>query len=475
MSRNTNLKQKHLKGDSMSINNKRSLQERFRSATLWVKALVLTFVGAIPVLSTSLAPVYAAPSILERELQHTTSVASASSVSLTWIFDTTDLGGATNVDHIEIEFCNTPLGTTGCDNNGTTGVNGADNTTIAQDNIPILPASPTATLSGPWTSTGNSASRVGGDSGGTSNQILIDKTTADNTNNANELQIAIGGFTNDEEYNVTYYTRMRLYSDAGTTLVWEGVFAQSTARQLTVNARVQERLDFCTGVTSVDDATTSIAGDCSTLTDNGNTVDIGVVDASQICVSGPSNPCDQDNGFNGVAMIRTNAFNGAVVDYFAEQNAGSGQLKVAGATCTDFFTTVTDQCFNAADGNNDYTNGAQQETFTAGTENFGMTIAGVNCGSTAAYTCTFASGSYNLVRDAEYDGDGANTFGTSQGYAWDARGGGTGTDRIASSAGSAVKVIEDEALIMKFAATAGVTTPTGQYTVTSTYIATATF
>jgi hypothetical protein len=449
----------------MSTIYRTNLHERFRAVSIWVKVLVLVGMGALPIATASLSNIHAAPAVQERELRQTTSQVSASN-TLTWIFDTTDLGGATNVDHVEIEFCNTPLGT--CTEDGT--VQGTNN-------IPILPASPTATLSGPWTSTGNTASRVAGDGGGTGNQILIDKTTADNTNNADELQIAIGGFTNDDTVNTSYYTRMRLYSDAGTTLVWEGVFAQSTANQLTINARVQERLDFCTGVSAVDNATTSIGADCAAVTANGlgTTIDIGVVDSSTICISGPTNPCEIDNTYNGVAMIRTNAFNGAVIDYFAEQNNGSGQLKVAGATCVDTFTTNTDQCFNSADSNSDYSNGANQQTFTAGTERFGMTIAGVNCGSTTGYTCTFASGAYNLVRDVEYDGNGANTFGTSQGFAWDSRGGTTGVDRIASSAGSSVKVIDDEALILKFAATAAVTTPTGQYTVTSTYIATATF
>ena len=115
-----------------------------------------------------------------------------------------------------------------------------------------------------------------------------------------------------------------------------------------------------------------------------------------------------------------------------------------------------------------------------------MVVAGVNCGSSTAYGCTFSTGVYNLTRDVDYDGGAApnNTFvsetntngqvsgTTTYQYAWDA----TGTaDRIASSAGSAIKVVDDEALILKFAATAGITTPTGSYTVQADYIATATF
>ena len=70
---------------------------------------------------------------------------------------------------------------------------------------------------------------------------------------------------------------MRVYSDAGTTLVWEGVFAQSTSQTLTVNARVQERLDFCVGATAVNDGTTAVGAACSNIT--GNTVDLGNVES----------------------------------------------------------------------------------------------------------------------------------------------------------------------------------------------------
>lgn len=445
----------------MSTKYKKTLLERFRTAALWVKALILAGMGAIPMLSASLSRVYAAPVLPNREARVTTTQTGAT-FNITFEFDL-PTGFANSIQSMEFEFCDQPLGT------------------CTTTQTPTIPAASTVTQNGNWTNATafGTYTRTNGDNGGTNNQIQVSRTQAANETTATtDRSISFTGLTNQSDPNESYYPRIRIYSDTGfTTLVAEGVVAQSTARQLTVNARVQERLDFCTGVSAVDDATTTLGADCAAVTANGlgNTIDIGVVDASQVCVSGPSNPCETDNTYNGVAMVRTNAFNGVVIDYFAEQNAGSGQLKVAGATCTDFFTTVTDQCFNAADSNSDYSNGANQQTFSAGTERFGMTVAGVNCGSTSAYTCDFSTGSYNLVRDTEYDGTGANTFGTSQGFAWDARGGTTGVDRIASSAGSSVKVVEDEALIMKFAATAGVTTPTGSYTVTSTYIATATF
>ena len=455
---------------SVSIERFRVLSRRTQAG---IAASVLTLATIMPVLIAGEAG--AAPALLQRQLASTSSVP-AGAADLTWSFDTTDLGGATNVDHIEIEFCDSPL--SDCSNaNGDSGT--PDTTGASIDNIPFLPASPTATLSGAgWTSTGNSASRVAGDDGGTSNQITIDKTTADDTNNETDLSIAVSGFTNDNIPNRSYYTRMRLYSDAGTTLVWEGVFAQSTSQTLTVNARVQERLDFCVGSTAANDATTSVGAACSNVT--GTSVNLGNVEGSNVNVS----PVATTNGgdatpTNGVAMVRTNAVNGVVVDYKAILDTSSGSLKVPGAQCTNGVTTPhaisdigTDQCFNTS---------SSPGAFSAGVEMFGMTIAGINCGSTSAYTCSFAGGTYNLVRDGDYDGNGANTFvtdidqvaGTTNGsYAWDS----TGTaDRIASSTASTVKVVDDEAMVLKFAATAGITTPTGSYTVQADFIATTTF
>ena len=172
-------------------------------------------------------------------------------------------------------------------------------------------------------------------------------------------------------------------------------------------------------------------------------------------------------------MVRTNAANGVTVTYFAEADAGGTNhtraLRVDNATCTADgipSTSNTDQCFNSQ--------GSTQGTFTAGTERFGLTVAGVNCGSTTSYTCTFASGAYNLTRNANYDGDGTNTYqtGTTNGFAWEES---ATAQAIASSTASGTKVVDDETLILKFAATSNITTPTGLYGVTSTYIATSSF
>ncbi len=422
--------------------------ETFRRVSAWATALLVAVAGFAPL---ALYGTASAASLDERELQSSTAQPSVNT-QLTWVFDTT--ADVANIDHIEIEFCDTPLDT--C-------------TTV---NTPSIDATINATLGNFTTNTVTATTRQNGLTGGANNEILIDKTTVDAGASLNEasIQLDLTDITNNATANRSYYTRMRVYSDAGTTLVWDGVFAQSTSQTLTVTARVQERLDFCVGDTDVDDATTTTGANCAAI--NGSDVSLGVVDPSNTNVS-PVDSVDAtgaDNE-NGVVMVRTNASDGVVVDYKALQNVTSGKLKVVGATCTG--TLLTDQCFNSV--------GTTGDEIDSGVEEFGMAVAGTNCGSVTAYTCTFASSTYNLIRDTQYDGDSAgantNTYMADNGlvagttvnaYAWDD----TGTaDRIAAS----TTAVDEEALILKFAATASATTPTGSYQVQADFIATATF
>ena len=413
-------------------------------ALLIVQTAILATAGFLPVIFASSAS--AAPQLLSRKAD-TTTARPGQSFDITFSF-AIPASPASFVQSAQIEFCDSPLGT--C------------NTA----NTPTIPAASTVSQSG-WA--GGAVAFAGytrqnGVSGGSNNQIKVSRTDANNVTSVTPTVVTLGftGLTNNATANASYYPRIRLYSDASTTtLVWEGAVAQSTSQTLTVNARVQEVLAFCVGATAVDDATTSVGAACANV--SGTTVDMGVIDSGAVSVT-PVSATNGGNNVNGVAMIRTNAVNGAVIDYKAVQDTSSGKLKVVGASCSG--TSTTDQCFNSQ--------GTTQGTFTGGVENFGMTVAGINCGSTTSYTCTFGSGTYNLVRDAAYDGDGTNTYqtGTANGFAWDD----TGTsDRIASSASSSVKVIDDEAMILKFGATSSITTPTGQYTVQADFIATPTY
>ena len=430
---------------------------RMSRAVAISQATVLALVGILPLVISASAS--AAPGLEERELISSTAQISENT-QLEWVFDTTS--DVANIDQIIIDFCDSPLGT--C-------------TTV---NTPTInTATPTATLTG-FATGGNSTTRDDAAAGGTNNRIVVDKSTADAGANLDEasIELALTDVTNNASVNTTYYTRMVIYSDAGVTDVWEGVFAQSTSQTLTVSARVQERLDFCVGSTTVNDATTSATPannqDCAEI--SGTEVELGVVEAGRVNVSPVTIGDANGNAENGIAMIRTNAFNGAVIDYKAIQETASGKLKVTGATCSGI--TFTDQCFNSQGATSSTINGVTEESF-------GFAVGSVNCGSVDAYTCDFSAGTYNLVRDEQFDGDagvaaanyevtesGVVTGTTASEYTWDD----TGTsDRVASSATSAIKVIDDEALILKFAASPAVTTPTGLYSTQADFIATTTF
>ena len=248
------------------------------------------------------------------------------------------------------------------------------------------------------------------------------------------------------------------------THIDDGGTAMSTARQLTVNARVQEQLNFCVG--TVDNTVTNVA---TFNTYNGGatayctgtafssstpTVDLGPISSSPASIS-PVLVASGGNNLTGVLLTQTNAFNGATVGYFAEQNGSSGRLKVpaiacsgsTGAPITDAGSSTVDQCFNS--------NATITSFATASTEEFGMTaLTPYQIGTTA-----------NLARTANYSGTGASAGG----FAWDQSG--ASTVAIANS----TSVLDYEAMLVKFAAQTAPTTPTGSYTVTSTYVATATF
>jgi hypothetical protein len=278
------------------------------------------------------------------------------------------------------------------------------------------------------------------------NTVILTDATGDNLAGAATVSFDLGstgaadGITNPTTAG-TFYARILTYTDSTVAEVYDSVtpgaytddggIAMAVANELTITARVQEVLQFCVGTT---DAATN--DDCTDI--SGTAINLGVVDSSSAQISALD---------EGLAMIRTNAFNGAVIYYKAEQNNASGALKVAGAACSP--PSTTDQCFNSS--------GATQTAMVVGTEAFGMTATAVNTTNSSAPTA-------NLTRNGEYDGDG--TIGV--GFAW------LDTGAFATLASSST-VIDDEMLELAFAATASPTTPTGLYTVTANFVATATF
>lgn len=304
---------------------------------------------------------------------------------------------------------------------------------------------------------------------------------AKRTQAANETGVAARGLTfttitnpngtSCATVNCTFFIRMTTYSVNTYTVVGivdTGTMASSTIQSLTVNATIQETLSFCIGATTINDGVTAPAA-CASI--SGTSLNLGTLNSGNTSVSPVPSATYNGDANNGIAEISTNANNGVAVQYDAIQQSGTnhnGTLKVSGATC-NVGVVNTDQCINAI--------GTTEAHIVTGTENFGMTVAAVNCAATTGYTCTFAGGTYKMTRDVNYNGTGANTYPTDTGvitgttnafYAWDE----TGTfDTIASS----TSPVDREALILKFAATPNLVTPTGSYTAKADFVATPSF
>jgi hypothetical protein len=283
--------------------------------------------------------------------------------------------------------------------------------------------------------------------------------------------IAFNTIKNPSATNTAFYVGIYTYTTTNYTVISRtdfGATASAVVQTLTTAAAVAEVLNFCVGATTVNDTVTSVATDCTAM--SGTSLNIGTLDSSTVNVS----PVTSDGGDsqNGVAMVRSNAGNGTVVAYDAIQQSGTnhtGTLRISGTTCNSPGNNFTDSCINAA--------GGTQTPFTPGTEMFGMTVAGINSGSTTSYTCTYGGpgNTCNMEPLANYLGGGSGgseTYGSGNGFAWNE----TGTAvNIASSASSTVKQVDDEAIIMKFAATPSITTPFGIYNAQTDMIAVPTY
>jgi hypothetical protein len=259
------------------------------------------------------------------------------------------------------------------------------------------------------------------------------------------------GVDNPTTANDDFFLRILVYAtDAGATsyvvgtpgtTVDDGGIALSTAAQINIEARVAERLTFNIGADADGD-------DCGSL--SGTNIDLGVLDSSSI------NRATTDevagNTDLACATVVTNAANGVTISYFGDN------LKVTGASCgtvNDDGNTASavDQCLNYDD---DPDNGTTTGPTVAGTEGWGLGISGTPDNGTTTD---------NLTEDAKYDLDDFAT--TNAEFAFDAN----VTTQIASS----TTVVDDEALEIEVGGTAEITTPTGLYQTTLTFIATSTF
>ena len=333
-------------------------------------------------------------------------------------------------------------------------------------------------LTGTWTNaTAFTVDLAGGNDCTASASILCAKRTqASNETGAAIRGVTFTTITNPNgtscaTINCTFFVRITTY----TTTTWTvgsitdtGTVAASTVQLLTVNAQVAESLTFCVGATTADTNTAAVAT-CGSIA--GTSLNLGVLSSSFSNVSPVSAASANGDSNNGLAELSTNASTGATVTYDSIQQSGTnhqGTLRVSGASCNSGAIN-TDQCIN--------TIGTSKATLAAGTENFGMAIAAINCQNVTAYTCTTSSGTTNLTRSTNYNCNATNTYTTDSGqvagttncsYAWDETG-------AAATIATSSSVVGGEAMILKFAATPNLVTPTGSYTAKADFIATPTF
>lgn len=450
----------------MGLKLKRVLETcvyRGRNLGLLVRQLPLPFAVLLVMLASLLLPALvsrdalAAGQLTERSLSISSGVPSKTGVQYTFTFK---VSSTSDIEGMKLQACDSAVGT--C--NAPAGLSFSSRTYGTQSG---------------WQGATNFAvdATGAGDCTPAVNVICANRTDATTQTSGSSRSIRFDTITNPSTANSTFFVRISLYNannyPSGAGFVDYGVTASAVVQTLQVNAQVAEVLSFCVGSTSVDDATTSVAGDCSGV--SGTSLSLGVLDSSRVNTS-PVDTTDGGDDLNGVAMVRTNASNGVVVNYDAVQaSSGSnhlGTLRIAGASC-NAGSVNTDGCINAQ--------GTTPGTFSNGTEKFGMTVGAVNCGSNGGtnYTCNYSGGSYNLVRDASYDGNGTNTVNdttstastTTNQYAWDE----TGTSHAIAASSSPNGFVEDEALILKFAAAVALVAPFGSYSVQADFVAVPTY
>ena len=418
-----------------------------------VKKIVFKFVTASYVLALMAWTISIAMSgqalalaqLTSRSLTLSSSQASAANVTHTFNFSVATTG---NIGSMELLYCTTPTG-------ACTAPPGLSVSSVTTGDI--LTQTINAVAAGFTIGTN------------TANKIQITRTAA-SANATDPVVLSFDNITNPSTStyspsgNNTFFTRIVTSSDNGyATDVDEGVVASAILPLITVSARVQEILHFCVANTTVNVATVTDPGvDCSAITGTtGSAVDIGVADNT---VTGAVSPDTDGNNLNGMFMVRTNAVGGTIVGYRAVQQTGTnykGALRVAGSTCTA--TGVgkndtnnagarisTDQCFNSS---------PTKLALTTSIEQFGMTGRFINRVSSDTPTT-------NLSLSTDYDST------SSVGYAWTEDG---SFANVATSVPSTDKVVDDEAIILKFAAVAALTTPTGVYQAQADFIAVPTY
>lgn len=441
-----------------------------RSTMLWLAVAGIFLSLALPILSGTSVQ---AAQILDRYIDMGTSA-----VSTETSYDVSfQLPNGAQVGSVRVEFCiEDPLPGQACNVSTSEGTNvpslDADTgsaitvTNIAFDDTPGSTTNTAATCVAPGLGTTHGA-------GSNLTYFDISCDTADGAGDLSETVVGGGGGTDTDFLSFTvnnidnpsatgqFYARIYTYAEdgrvgdtnnpmatyvaAGNTLGnYEGGIALSTADVITVEARVQERLSFAVGADAPGD-------DCASL--SGTTIDLGVLDGTDANINQAS--LDGIGGSNLdliCTTVTTNAANGVTISYLATDMAVSGAACIGTYADQDIDTNnvQTDQCINY--------DASPAAAFTQGDESWGIGVA--------SFVTTDTSNLQMEATATEYD----RTGGWTDEYAVDPSS--TTAIPLIDSAGT---VASGEAAEIDVGGEAAVTTPTGYYTATLTFIATGTF
>lgn len=452
-----------------------------RGATI----LLAVTLGFATLLYSMTAHKVAAAQLNSRRVTVETSQADATGVDYNFAFTTQSPD--IDVEGVIFEFCTTPLGTctlpTGMDVD-------ADIVGVGTQTFTQAAAFAEASAAGQCTVDGT------GDT-----QYCVSRT-APTAETAGSKALQLTGITNPSISSgnfTTVFVRITLYDNAGFSnsggagnqIVHTGTVAAAIVRQLTTTGRVQERLEFCVGALDKD---TAVPDDCGGTFPTTTTIDLGIIDNSAIVASPvPATTTNPGNDMYGIMNVDTNASNGVAITYFPEPassvlNTDADQtrnFRVLPTDCSATEATFTDQCFRGA--------GPTGQVFAINQEWFGMAVACFNfddAGGTAlGLTTSFLESSGATFNgDNAYGGDWDGTapneaaiqetgMGADNceeeahtGYEWGWDNSGTPDDIVTTNT-----VVDNEIIKVRFGAVAAPTTPTGQYFVTTTYVATPTY
>jgi hypothetical protein len=439
-----------------SISSNSGVHRSMSTLGIVISALILALAGMIPYLFNGTAQ---AAQLQDRSATMSTSEPSSTDVQFAFAYNVQDT--AATKAGIRYQFCTTPLGT--CTAVGWTLTGATHDGQTAWPNNATAFTVQGADL-GDCLETTNATS-----------EICFDRDEAVATGvTGGAVTHTISGI----DFNATIqtvYIRISIYSDddyGSGDLLDTGVVAVAVNRQLTTTGRVQERLEFC--VFAIDDAT-ALPTNCAAAPTT-TSIDMGVIDNSAIAISpvNDSAPTSLGNDDYGALQVNTNAQDGVALTYFPD-TAGSGtnelrSFRVTGATCNVSGTDVTDQCFVDASGSG--------ENFSAGTERFGVYFpcrdttqgtttnlgsAGTGAGTAGTYNTAYSGTDDTITSAADCENEAGNVK-----FAWN-------DSNTPVALMSSTGVVDDEIVKLRFGATANATTPTGSYSVVSTYIATPQF